>query len=139
MNINIIVYLEISFIIVTIEKGIRIFKRFKKIEVEEIDSVLEFGFWLGFAFIPSIIIVLLLINDISKCGGIYSRKEENATVISVGNRGICIEYDGEYGKDTITKDVNDNVDYNIGDIVTIEITDSIFFAEPEIYVKKADG
>ena len=78
-------------------------------------------------------------------GGIYAViREADATIVSVGYSGVCVEYDDRFGKDTITSDVkvNDTVDYSIGDVVAIEITDCIFFNEPEIkiiYVKNADG
>lgn len=88
--------------------------------------------------------LLGLVIRIGYIGGIYITKETNATIVSAGYRGVCVEYDDRYGKETVTSDimVNNTTDYSIGDVVVIEITECIFFNEPEIkiiHVKKADG
>lgn len=93
-----------------------------------------------FAFVA----LLGLAIRIAYIGGIFITEESNATIVSAGYHGVCVEYDDRYGKETATSDikVNNTADYSIGDVVAIEITECIFFNEPEIkiiYVKKADG
>ncbi len=93
-----------------------------------------------FAFVA----LLGLAIRIAFIGGIFITEEANATILSAGYRGVCVEYGDGYGKGTATSDikVDDTADYSIGDVVAIEITECIFFNEPEIkiiYVKKADG
>lgn len=88
--------------------------------------------------------LLGLVIRIGYIGGIFISEEANATIVSAGYHGVCVEYDDRYGKETATSDitVNNTADYSIGDVVAIEITECIFFNEPEIkiiYVKKADG
>lgn len=93
-----------------------------------------------FAFVA----LLGLAIRIANIGGIFITEESNATIVSAGYHGVCVEYDDRYGKETATSDimVNNTANYSIGDVVAIEITECIFFNEPKIkiiYVKKADG
>lgn len=77
--------------------------------------------------------ILGIIITVIKYGGIYTYNDTVGKIISIGYKGISVEYNGEYGKETQQIDINisENIkNYKEGDTVTIQITCCVFLTEP---------
>ena len=77
--------------------------------------------------------ILGIIITVIKYGGIYTYNDTVGKIISIGYKGISVEYNGEYGKETQQIDINisENIkNYKEEDTVTIQITCCVFLTEP---------
>ena len=70
-------------------------------------------------FVAAAVISAAIIIPLEITAPTYSTQ---ATVTAVGYKGVTVTYAGEYGREiTRTFDYNDSKQYQVGDIVTIEI------------------
>lgn len=86
-------------------------------------------------FILDVLLVSCIILLTIKFGGIFTYYDTDGEVISVGYKGITVEYEGEYGKETQQIQIDTSEMYKEGDTVILQIQCCVFYYDKTVSIK----